>query len=370
MKATDARAARRFAWASFVRRFQGPVRQAREALIIAMQNGQVPAPPPRKGKTMEELAPSIWSVHYWRARHENDATLTALRDRPKSGRPLVVLESRLEAIFLEEVMGGLTSKPAKLHERLVEKARELGIEPPSFAVVRARLADMPHAARVVAEHGRSAALADAVVHGAVPAPLPHMVWTLDELELPAWVKVYSHLLNTLVAVKASAVVIVDGCSGVVVGYFISNSLRRDALRGVDRWDVLAAIAGACFPAFAPPACAAFAGFLPRVVRIDKHASHEEARHKLVALGVEVPNLPGRQPWSRGEVERTVALLKGGCARFHGHESRFEVAEYADQSNSDALRIAAGTMARTRVKNVLTIDQLWNLEKLSSIEQLF
>lgn len=365
MKAQDEAAQRKYAWAMFVRQHQGSEREARAALVEAMKAGTVPVPPMAEGKTVEDVAPSIWSVHYWRASAPEDVSITAFRLAPREGRPKVQLSPELEKIFIEEVGSGRTVSPTALHRELAKAAERLGQSAPSRHVVRARVADLPHQFRSVARQGKAAAAADATVRSAVPAEVPHAVWTLDELDAPVWVRVWSFALKRLVATKVSVVIIVDNYSGVVVGYYIANALRRDALRGHDRWDVLAALAGAAFRDLAPDACVPYAGYLPRVLRLDRHGAHEEARRVLKDLGVEVPNLPGSMPWARGTVEATVALLKAGCARFLGHEDAYEVAEYQDASNHEAQRIAAGTMARVTSKLPICIDQLWNLEQFAA-----
>jgi transposase InsO family protein len=363
--AADARAERRYAMAVFVRRHGGSVREAELALAAALLDGSLAMAPLPAGQSIEDIIPSRSTVHRWLQREHEEVSITALRDKPRHGRTRSAMHPDLENLFLHEVMSGRVPGPADLHREMEKQAKALGVEAPSFAVVRARLADVPHLLRTIARHGKKAGIADGIVHGAVPAEMPHSVWSLDELDSKAWVKVWSDEHKQLVAVKAAACTIIDNCSGVVVSYFIAHPLRRSALRGFDRWDVKAAVAGACFPEFAPSACAAYAGYLPRAVRLDKHAAHGEIRTMLTKLGVELPNLAGYAPWARGAVENTIALLKSGMRRIRGYDATTDVAEYVDQGNAEALRIAAGTTTRETVRLPMATEHLLNLDEFAA-----
>ena len=89
-------------------------------------------------------------------------SITALRDKAMKGRPRIMLAEPLELFLLNEVSHARGMSVATTVRDLAKKAAELGIEAPSRAVVRARLADVPHELRVVAAYGRPAAVADAM----------------------------------------------------------------------------------------------------------------------------------------------------------------------------------------------------------------
>jgi len=366
MQVTDRRAEFRHACARFVRQFDGPVREARIALVSAIENGDLVGPDLQTGQTVNDIVASEETLRRWRNLPSDDATIQGLRDKPRPGRPAVPLHKDLEK-KLKDLAADGPSNITAIHAEIVEEAARLGLkeeEIPTYKQVYRRMADVPLAERSAGRHGKEAALADAVVHGAVPAAYPHDVTTEDELDSGVWVRAYSPELKQLVAVQPPIAILVDNFTGAIIAREVINPLLRDATVGPDTWDILSLYVGAYFPEFAAEPCRPYAGFLPNALRMDSHGSHREARDRLSAIGVHVPWLPVRRPWVRGIVEKSVAMLKDALRNLRGHQDKYHVAEHANRNTNAATQDSAGTSGRKAQTIPLLTTQLMTLEEFT------
>lgn len=364
IQADDVRAQVRYCLVAFTRGLDASLSlNARVAAVRqALADGTLKLP---DGVDVRTVAPGRSSVHRWLQLADDGVSIEQLRDRPRAGRPREPLAAALERVIVDACATGREYGPRDLHRLLEKKATELSLEAPSYEQVRLRLSELMHVLRSVGRHGKRAGLADATVHAAVPAERPHAVWTLDELDAPVWVKVYSHVEQAVVATKPVVILVVDQFTGLIVGYHVVNPLRRDTLRGFDGVDVRAAFVGTCLPEIANNCCAPFGGYLPDYLRLDRHGSHEELRQLARTLHIEVPDLAGLAPWARGSVEAQVKAVKQGLRHVRGFAETAEVAEHISGENREAVRVAAGTMERETVKSPYAIDQLMNLDEFTN-----
>lgn len=370
--AADRRAQWRLAQAEFVRAFEGSVSAAQRALGEAILEGrfaefadvlaEIQAAPANGILT---TIPSRSTIKRWRRLPAAEVTIEGLRDGARSGRPRKHWDPILRAELDRKVAEDGVRNVNELHRHLKRFAQQRGLAAPNNYQVRTRLAEIPQVARVVAAFGRRAGIADAIVHGTVPADYPHQMWTMDEMTYPVWVKAYDPVVGAVIAQQMEICFAVDNCCGVVPTYYVVNPLTRGVLRGVDRWDVIATAVGGMLPELAPPACQAFSGYIPKVIRWDRANAHKELQSRLLRIGVDVPDMPGDSPWSRGLVERTVGILKNAATRLKGYVGLYEVAEHRAAGDERAtLRAAGDTTTRLREKTSILIAELYTIEEFT------
>lgn len=362
---SDRRAQQRLAWARFAQQFDGSGDACRKAMIVAMEKGTLIPPFLKEGKTLRECAPSVWCIQQWRALPPERLTVESLRHKPVGGRPRATWHPAVADEFDLQVSSGRFTKVMPLFNHLRKFAEARGIPAISYEQVRYRMAEVPLIRRVVGRHGKRAGIADAANHGAVPATYAHEMWVLDELELPVFVKAHSFELRQNVAVKPSVVLIVDGASGVIVSYFVANPLARGALKGADRDDIMSALLSGFLPEFAPPACARYAGWKPKVLRYDRAPIHQDSRRRLDDVGIDVPDLPGFAPWQRGLVEAAVKVIKEATLTFHGHADLYSIAEYASKTDLTTREAAVRANERITEKVPVLIENLWSMDRLGA-----
>lgn len=359
----DERAALRYEWAVTVRAAQGGYGTRRKQLIAKIEAGQVRCPPLEPGETAGDV---VWSREHIRriiALPPERVSIEALREKAGKGRPKKELDERLMDEFRKELELQRYASEKDLWRHLCAFADNLGVERPSAAKIYALLKEEPYIALVAAKHGTMAARADATPGSTVAAYWPHHIWALDELTVPVWIRLWLNRAVGWIAVRVDACIVIDVYSQVILGWYIGNPLRRGALRGLDRFDVFGAACSALFPDLADPRLVDYVGHIPHVLRFDKAKAHDLAGIRFRMLGVEVPKLPGYQPWLRAEVEAVVGIVKSMCCRLDGYDEKWGVAEYEAEIASKRRKLAVAQGQRLPTHVHATVEQLMTLEQL-------
>lgn len=218
-------------------------------------------------------------------------------------------------------------------------------------------------------HGRRAAVLDHGLKSAIPADRSHDVWTLDEFELPIFVRAYDPSLDAEVVVKPQIVLVMDHCSRAIISCHLVPAFgdlgdgvgpRHSATASTE--DILGAVWSAALKELAPEATQAFAGYLPRILRMDNATSHRQLRDAFQELGIEVPRLPTYQPAARGDIERLFRTFKAELPDLQGLTQHYYVAENATehpaQRRSRNVGVGRSTVrAPIAMQDLLTIAEL-------------
>ena len=359
----DARARFRFQCIQFVCAYQGGLVKAHRALVAAIQSRVI------KGFPLRGVLPipCVDTVARWR-RDWREKKITPVATAPRyvrNGNPRRPMPKALRTFVEQDLLSG-TGPIATLHEHAVEHAKAHQLLVPSLYRVREFVRQCGHMVRVVARHGQRAGLMDASVHAAVPAAYPHHVWYVDELQWPVAVRAHSPITDKLEALLPTVITITDARSAAIVNAYLVDPLRRpldeQRLEGFTATDVRAAFAGAFFKDLALPACRHYAGHVPKIVRLDNHKAHVKLAESLREFGIEVPFLPFQEPRRRGQVESTINLVKKASEGVRGYIGRYRVAEDANMTQTDILRLASGTTGRVRAKSNILIEQLLTMDE--------
>lgn len=299
------------------------------------------------------------------ARARGDLSVETFARGAGSGRPRTKLDPRL----LEHLLDLIRIRPgARLTyylSDLEEIAAEFGLPRPTLHMVESVYRSIDPAELAVARHGAKAGMADAMQRATIPTSRPHEVWTLDELQIPVWIKAYDPARRRLVSVQPFAVVIVDNHSRVVVAFHVVPPFGSGATVGYSSADILGAFYSAALPDLAPPSLRRFSGFLCDTLRMDNHATHTGLREILEANGVNVPDLPVQTPYSRGLIERLVGSVKGICEDIRGHEASWLPADQVEENPSRTRSAAAATLDRVARKTIIAVEDLYDVDELTA-----
>lgn len=307
------------------------------------------------------------------AQRRGDAVgLQTFLDRPRSGRPPKDLPAELSELLRQRLLIHASASTQR-HVRAVQaKARELGLDVPSRYLVERVIRSFPEHERTAAAHGRQAALLDALPHATVPAEIPHAVWTLDEGQLPIWMRAVTPE-GAVVPVQPWAVVIGDNCSGAILAIHLVDPFapytplpdaRTRRTRAIERRqgvpvaeDIVGAFLSAALPELAPGPLARLTGFLPSALRMDRHGTHGPLRKIAASLGIAVPALPVKEPWRRGSVERLIGVVQGLCLELPSSATRILPAEVAREHPRSVRRRATESLFRDPAVEMVPTDRL-------------
>jgi hypothetical protein len=210
---------------------------------------------------------------------------------------------------------------------------------------------------------------DHALKSTIPAKRPHDVWTLDESELPIYVRAFNPATGAEQVVKPQIVLVMDHFSRTILSAHlvpafgdIGDGLGQRNSAAAWTEDILGAVWSAAMPQVAPPATQSFAGYLPRVLRMDNANTHRELRDDFTQLGIRVPSLPAYQPDARGDIERLFRTLKSVLPDVPGLTQHFFVADTATEHPRErrSRNVAVGRATNRQpiaIKDLLTIPQL-------------
>ena len=217
---------------------------------------------------------------------------------------------------------------------------------------------------------------DGVPHATVAAAATHDVWALDEYTIPVLFRQWDLKEKKWVSAQADAVIIVDVCSGAIVGVYVADPGRRldeDGLQmrsGFDRDDVLAALLSAASPQLADDATREFSGYLPRRLRWDNAQAHKSLERWLKNQGLEIDarRIPKRRAISNGAAERRVGISKSWFADMRGHVDEYVATDRIDNAAAADLaghrtNAAGGTGDRAPRRIPILPEQLMTLDEL-------
>jgi transposase InsO family protein len=350
----EARANRRLAITRFAESLPGMTLDRQwEMVAAAIEGGTLPGP-----------VPSRAGLHRWlQQAKELGLETDTFRDRPRSGRPArPVPEALLTALHEEIKLDCYAGSVMELSRRLETFARSRGLEPLSYAKVRRLFQAINPAERAAASQGSRAARADTMVHSTYPADYAHEVWGFDAMTAPVWIRVFQKEEKRWIPVKVDVVLIIDYRTRVIVGYHVVDPSRRGKTSGYDHLDVLATLSNAAFPELAPEACRDFAGHLPKTLRWDRIAAQRAMMASLIReVKLDIPEMPGYTPWSRGRIERPVDTLKKLCSPIKGYADKWIVAEGAKEDPRTTRTKAGGTMVRTPTRLPIALMDLHTVE---------
>lgn len=311
------RAVFRYALAETVGRLEGSLREKRDFIRKLMEVGRLPAGPVPSRETIRALEAR------WRA---GEQEIEDYLDAYRGGRPAEVLATVLENEIHRVIQGGYSINAHALTRTLKKLAERNGVEAPSYRQVHRRFAKAGRLVRAGSRYGSRAGEIDGLPHARIVSRTPHQTWALDELTLPIWVRIYDRIRHRWVSARCDVVLIIDVCSGAVVGYWICDpSIRLDETgapmrAGFDSDDVVAALLSAAVPELAPDGTRAFAGYLPDRIRLDNVQVHKAVQQWAENAGVVIDwqRIRVRRAASNAAVERRVAIMKTYCADILGH----------------------------------------------------
>jgi transposase InsO family protein len=351
------RAQRRFEIARAAAGLTGPYRQRQRQIQQLINVGTLPPGAFPSKETIRRLA-AKWSAgqqelsDYW-------------DDDGRSGRPANRFPKELRESLTTAIRTGKSARSATFS--LAALANAIGVEPPNYYMVHREYESAGRLLRAAARHGSRAAEIDASAHARVPTRYPHDVWALDELTAPVYTRQWCEVKQRFVSVRSDVVLIVDVCSGAVVGYHVVDPSRRideNGIRleeGYDTTDVLAALVSAASPDLAPDSTRAFAGYLPHRLRWDNAQQHKSLAGWIkedTVIDLDVRRIPKRRAVSNGSAENRVRTMKAMCAGMRGHADEYLP---LDRIKSDATanppghRTAMAGGTSERVTKTIPID---------------
>ena len=243
-------------------------------------------------------------------------------------------------------------------------AQEHGHPKPTYWQVYRFVNEVPAERLAAYRNGSRSAVADTMHHPPVPADYTHHVWSLDEMEVPVWIRSYDRRARMWIAIVVALVLIICNRSRAIVGYHVADPKRRGKKSGFDSDNVLAALLSAMLPELAPPSCQQYAGYRPEVLQWDKAAQHEAMLETVEKSGIYVPDLPGRTPYPRGKVERPVDTLKALCSEIRGYKRKWLPLTDKVTKNPKATRSeSVATSFRETTKIPIEVEDLHTYEAL-------
>jgi hypothetical protein len=289
----------------------------RDFVKQAIQTNLLPVGPIPSRETIRQLQ------NRW---HDGQRSVDDYYDSPRSGRPREVLPTAIEKEIHRVIRSGRAVNAYALTQILKELAEQNGVQAPTYRQVHRRFAAAGRLIRASSRHGSRAGEIDGLPHARIISRAPHDTWALDELTLPVWVRIYDDIRHEWVSARSDVVLIIDVCSGAVVGYWVVDpGGRRDELgapmrAGFDAGDVLAALLSAASPDLASDSTREFAGYLPDRLRLDNAKAHKTLEAWATKAGVNIDFRPirVRRAASNGAVERRVDIMKKHCAGIRGH----------------------------------------------------
>lgn len=296
-------------------------------------------------------------------------TAELFRDKERPGRRPVEVAPEVRDLIERRWKGGHERSIHSLHRRLLITESVAHCDIPGVEVLRRIVASIPLLEVAAARHGRRAAVIDHALKSTIPTRFAHDVWTLDETELPIYVRAFNPASRTEEVVKPHVVVVADHHTKVIVGYQLVPAFgdtadglgTRTSATAIEA-DILAAVWSAALRDLAPACTAPFAGHLPRAVRMDNIASHGAARQLLLSIGVEVPPLPPYVPNARGDIERLIQTFQKSLPDVQGLTSRFFIADHAREHPGYRRSRNVG-VGRTSVRAPIALADLLTLEQL-------
>lgn len=317
----------------------------------AIEEGELPGP-----------APSRSSLYRWcRKAEEKDGEINLYDffDRPRSGRPTKPFDPKVRDYLTERLLLQEFSSLNQLLRDAEEYAAAEGLEAPTYAMVRRFVYSFDPAEEEAARSGSRAAVTRAMPKSTVPADEPHQIWTLDEMCLPVWMRAYHPHDRQWVAVKPWVVLVADNYSRAILSYLLVPPYEQGAKISYTADHILATLLSAALPELAPEETAPYAGYLPEVLRWDKHSTHKNLRGDLRQNGIQVPQLPGLEPHRRGSIERLVSTLKDFCTPIPGAAAHTEPIgpQLTEDPKKRRTRAAAGGGTRRAKKEVAVGDLL-------------
>jgi transposase InsO family protein len=314
--------------------------------------------------------PSSRTIRRWLAkRAARPNSIDSFKEEPRCGRTRLHIDARLGKIIEDAVRTQRPKSIRRVHKTVKEAAALHGLHAPSYGTVYAFYKALGTLLASAARHGKEAAEIDGLPHSTVPAPFTHDVWTLDELVLPVWTRLYNPVTKGWNSFRPTVVVIYDNCSRVIVGYWVCDPDRRFTRTepglhmGADKTDVLATLVGAACPQVAPSACRAYSGYLPQTLRWDRAWAHRALAEGLVGLNIEVPDLPGNRPINRGLGERGIGTIKPMCDSILGYNQEYSPSDRPGPAVEDDQEVAAGTDSRVKTKTFIDPEYLYSIDEI-------
>ena len=340
-KQRDARTVNRVGLVRFARGIEGSVQDRYDAVIRAIATGKLEGVAPDDPVTLWR-----WMQKADEAESAGQSALTALADRPGRGRPRTPLHGTVLA-ELRRLANLATHSVRAMVRHLKQYATERGLPTPTEHKIRLVLDEMRYVHHLAAAQGSKAAELDGVVHPMVVTTAPHEWWTADTFKCPIPFGVYDPALDDLVVLEPEVVVFLENHTGAVLSHYVNDPSERKRPTGgrhersYDQMDVQAAFLGAALPDLAGPATRYFAGRLPtKGIRADV-TCQTMLREYVSPLGLEVPELRGNHPPSRGNVERLIGMLAAKLETMPFARPLYDVATQSERDDArDRVRRAA------------------------------
>lgn len=318
-------------------------------------------------------APSHSTLYRWVKRYEaaqqegRSPSAFDYLEKPRSGRNRKELDPDLEDWLYDEVLQGTIRSIPRLHEAALKKAGEEGWEAPTEWQVRRYVQEFSVQIRSAAQHGRNAAMVDAMPSSTLPTDRPHDIWLVDEAKAPVAIRTLDPSTKEWVFVKPWVVLVMDVFSRLVLSYHVVDPYRYGADVSYRAHDVLGTLLGAALPELAPEETEEFAGYLPDQIRWDKHSTHQKLAPVLEENGIDVPNSVGEKPHRQGRVERLVGTVKQLSEPIKGAEHAYEPIGdgSTDEHPKSKRRKAAGDKRRLRKRTPIAVEDLHTIEEFRS-----
>jgi transposase InsO family protein len=359
----DERARRRFLIAQVAGEHPGTQQEKRAYIAFAMKTGLIPV----------GSVPAPSSLTAMKRRWEKEKTATEYIDKRRGGRPRKALAPSLEAMVRDAIERGVAVNVSELHKNVRDVAKAQDLPQPSYDAIHRRIVEAGVAVRSGSRYGARAAELDGFPHGSVVAKYAHDVWALDEFDLPLYLRIWSKMKNSWVSALLSVVLIIEVCTGAVIGYHVCNPTRRtsedgkEVNGGFDSDDVLATILSAAFAALGSDATYEFAGYLPTCLRWDNAKPHKKLEAMLKEAGVRVKYSRKRRPADNGAAEARVKMAKQLLSGVKGHVDMYLPTDQVTQPEINLSRARATMAGYTQegLPRVLPIHP----EQLLSIEEI-
>lgn len=262
-----------------------------------------------EGEGLIGPAPSRSALTRWVERYE-DVGLRGLIDIPSPGR---------RRSFNTEVEEMLTSiarrRPAIQPKRLLEIAkrlcRRMNLPVPGYHAVGRWLRSRPIEEVTMERYGTQATRADALPKSTYPTSAPGELLFVDETSIPIWIRIWHSTTQEWIAATAWAVVCRDHFSGAILSWWIKEpSEGNPHYANFTGLEVLATIAGATVPEFAPAFMQQVVIGDPKKIRMDGGGGIGGALRTIQAVDPEwVIRSTVRAPWTNGCIERAFRTIK-------------------------------------------------------------
>lgn len=251
-------------------------------------------------------------------------------DAPRPGREKKPLDLVFQRHLQQAVQEASNKSERELVRECVALARARGLTEPTRHQVREFLKRGYRLKHAAGRHGSRAGEIDGLPHGRIFSRFVNDAWCLDELTFPVWARVPDPTYTFWMSVLCDIVIIVDVRSTAVVGWHLVDPEGRldekgePIQRGGTRSkDVFAALLSAACRELAPDSTAAFAGYLPSVLRWDNHKAHKALATRMAeaGIGLDLHFIRKRRAISNGSVENRVGTLKRWTKGIRGHVDR-------------------------------------------------